>query len=91
MAKVNLSVKDELEIKNKSSTSRGVVWNPWKQILFKDCRIIIPSECLIIAHETARADYTAEVYVGKIAGSNHILPTGAAAHCTGGLWVGKVF
>ena len=33
-----------------------------------------PSECLIMAD--------------KIAGPNHILPTGAAARYTGGLWVG---
>lgn len=31
---------------------------------------------------------TAEVYADKIAGTNHILPTGAAARYTGGLWVG---
>jgi len=31
---------------------------------------------------------TAEVYADKIAGPNHILPTGGAAHYTGGLWVG---
>jgi len=31
---------------------------------------------------------TAEVYADKIAGPNHILPTGAAARYTGGLWVG---
>jgi sulfopropanediol 3-dehydrogenase len=30
---------------------------------------------------------TAEVYADKIAGPNHILPTGAAARYTGGLWV----
>jgi sulfopropanediol 3-dehydrogenase len=30
----------------------------------------------------------AEVYADKIAGTNHILPTGAAARYTGGLWVG---
>jgi histidinol dehydrogenase len=30
----------------------------------------------------------AEVYADKIAGPNHILPTGAAASYTGGLWVG---
>jgi histidinol dehydrogenase len=32
---------------------------------------------------------TAEVYADKVAGTNHILPTGAAARYTGGLWVGK--
>ena len=31
---------------------------------------------------------TAEVYADKIAGPNHILPTGNAAEYTGGLWVG---
>jgi histidinol dehydrogenase len=31
---------------------------------------------------------TAEVYADKIAGPNHILPTGSAARYTGGLWVG---
>ncbi|MCP4625232.1 MAG: histidinol dehydrogenase [bacterium] len=31
---------------------------------------------------------TAEVYADKIAGPNHILPTGAAARYTGGLWIG---
>ena len=31
---------------------------------------------------------TAEVYADKVAGPNHILPTGAAARYTGGLWVG---
>jgi histidinol dehydrogenase/sulfopropanediol 3-dehydrogenase len=31
---------------------------------------------------------TAEVYADKIAGPNHILPTGGAARYTGGLWVG---
>jgi len=31
---------------------------------------------------------TAEVYADKIAGTNHILPTGRAARYTGGLWVG---
>jgi sulfopropanediol 3-dehydrogenase len=31
---------------------------------------------------------TAEVYADKIAGTNHILPTGSAAKYTGGLWVG---
>jgi histidinol dehydrogenase/sulfopropanediol 3-dehydrogenase len=31
---------------------------------------------------------TAEVYADKIAGTNHILPTGRAAKYTGGLWVG---
>ncbi|MEW5814997.1 MAG: histidinol dehydrogenase, partial [Spirochaetota bacterium] len=31
---------------------------------------------------------TAEVYADKIAGTNHILPTGGAARYTGGLWVG---
>jgi sulfopropanediol 3-dehydrogenase len=31
---------------------------------------------------------TAEVYADKIAGPNHILPTGRAARYTGGLWVG---
>ncbi len=34
---------------------------------------------------------TAEVYANKIAGPNHMLPTGAAARYTGGLWVGIVF
>jgi sulfopropanediol 3-dehydrogenase len=33
-------------------------------------------------------ELTAEVYADKIAGTNHILPTGAAAKYTGGLWVG---
>ena len=31
---------------------------------------------------------TAEVYADKIAGPNHILPTGRAGRYTGGLWVG---
>ena len=31
---------------------------------------------------------TAEVYADKIAGTNHILPTGSAARYTGGLWMG---
>ena len=31
---------------------------------------------------------TAEVYADKVAGPNHILPTGRAARYTGGLWVG---
>lgn len=31
---------------------------------------------------------TAEVFADKIAGPNHILPTGSAARYTGGLWVG---
>ncbi len=31
---------------------------------------------------------TAEVYADKIAGPNHILPTGRTARFTGGLWVG---
>lgn len=31
---------------------------------------------------------TAEVYADKIAGPNHILPTGRAARYTGGLWAG---
>ena len=31
---------------------------------------------------------TAEVYADKIAGTNHILPTGRNARFTGGLWVG---
>jgi histidinol dehydrogenase/sulfopropanediol 3-dehydrogenase len=31
---------------------------------------------------------TAEVYADKVAGTNHILPTGSAARYTGGLWVG---
>jgi len=31
---------------------------------------------------------TAEVYADKIAGPNHILPTGKTARYTGGLWVG---
>jgi len=31
---------------------------------------------------------TAEVYADKVAGTNHILPTGRAARYTGGLWVG---
>jgi sulfopropanediol 3-dehydrogenase len=31
---------------------------------------------------------TAEVYADKIAGPNHILPTGRTARYTGGLWVG---
>jgi histidinol dehydrogenase/sulfopropanediol 3-dehydrogenase len=31
---------------------------------------------------------TAEVYADKIAGPNHILPTGGAARYTGGLWIG---
>lgn len=33
-------------------------------------------------------EQTAEVYADKVAGTNHILPTGAAARYTGGLWVG---
>lgn len=33
-------------------------------------------------------ELTAEVYADKIAGPNHILPTGGAARYTGGLWVG---
>jgi sulfopropanediol 3-dehydrogenase len=33
-------------------------------------------------------EQTAEVYADKIAGTNHILPTGEAARYTGGLWVG---
>jgi len=33
-------------------------------------------------------ELTAEVYADKIAGPNHILPTGRAARYTGGLWVG---
>lgn len=33
-------------------------------------------------------ELTAEVYADKIAGTNHSLPTGGAAHYTGGLWVG---
>jgi hypothetical protein len=33
----------------------------------------------------------AEVYADKIAGPNHMLPTGATAHFTRGLWVGIVF
>lgn len=33
-------------------------------------------------------EQTPEVYADKIAGPNHILPTGAAARYTGGLWVG---
>ncbi len=33
-------------------------------------------------------EQTAEVYADKIAGPNHILPTGGAARYTGGLWVG---
>jgi len=32
---------------------------------------------------------TAEVYADKVAGTNHILPTGRAARYTGGLWVGN--
>ncbi len=31
---------------------------------------------------------TPEVYADKVAGPNHILPTGAAAQYTGGMWVG---
>jgi sulfopropanediol 3-dehydrogenase len=31
---------------------------------------------------------TAEVFADKVAGTNHILPTGRAARYTGGLWVG---
>jgi histidinol dehydrogenase len=31
---------------------------------------------------------TAEVYADKIAGPNHVLPTGTTARYTGGLWVG---
>jgi sulfopropanediol 3-dehydrogenase len=31
---------------------------------------------------------TPEVYADKIAGTNHILPTGTAARYTGGMWVG---
>ena len=30
----------------------------------------------------------AEVYADKVIGLNHVLPTGAAARYTGGLWVG---
>lgn len=33
-------------------------------------------------------EQTAEVYADKVAGTNHILPTGGAAKYTGGLWVG---
>lgn len=33
-------------------------------------------------------ELTAEVYADKVAGTNHSLPTGAAARYTGGLWVG---
>jgi histidinol dehydrogenase/sulfopropanediol 3-dehydrogenase len=33
-------------------------------------------------------ELTAEVYADKISGTNHSLPTGRAARCTGGLWVG---
>lgn len=33
-------------------------------------------------------EQTAEVYADKIAGPNHVLPTGRAARYTGGLWVG---
>jgi len=33
-------------------------------------------------------ELTAEVYADKIAGPNHVLPTGRAARYTGGLWVG---
>lgn len=32
---------------------------------------------------------TAEVYADKVAGPNHILPTGRSARYTGGLWVGN--
>jgi histidinol dehydrogenase/sulfopropanediol 3-dehydrogenase len=28
------------------------------------------------------------VYSDKVSGTNHILPTGGAAHYTGGVWVG---
>jgi len=33
-------------------------------------------------------EQTAEVYADKIAGPNHVLPTGRTARYTGGLWVG---
>jgi histidinol dehydrogenase len=33
-------------------------------------------------------EQTAEVYADKVAGPNHVLPTGRAARYTGGLWVG---
>ncbi len=33
-------------------------------------------------------ELTAEVFADKVAGTNHILPTGQAARYTGGLWVG---
>ena len=33
-------------------------------------------------------EQTAEVYADKVAGTNHILPTGRAARYTGGLWCG---
>lgn len=33
-------------------------------------------------------EMTAEVFADKIAGPNHVLPTGGAARYTGGLWVG---
>ncbi|RIE15894.1 histidinol dehydrogenase [Candidatus Cryosericum septentrionale] len=34
-------------------------------------------------------EQTAEVYADKVAGTNHILPTGGTARYTGGLWVGN--
>jgi histidinol dehydrogenase len=50
-----------------------------------------PREILPLLHNYGSlflGQNTAEVYADKVAGTNHILPTGSAARYTGGLWVG---
>jgi histidinol dehydrogenase/sulfopropanediol 3-dehydrogenase len=50
-----------------------------------------PSKVLPLLHNYGSlflGQQTAEVYADKVAGTNHILPTGGTARYTGGLWVG---
>jgi histidinol dehydrogenase len=50
-----------------------------------------PKDLLPLLHSYGSlflGENTPEVYGDKVAGPNHILPTGASARYTGGLWVG---
>lgn len=51
-----------------------------------------PREVMPLLHNYGSlflGEQTAEVFADKISGTNHSLPTGAAAKYTGGLWVGN--
>lgn len=51
-----------------------------------------PREVMPLLHSYGSlflGEQTAEVFADKISGTNHSLPTGAAAKYTGGLWVGN--